>query len=123
MCSRSVVLKTKVICPLPLGVLKHGDVTFEPPLSALVMVYGLVTFEPAEPTCAQCICRLAGDSEALERARDAAAAQTGAKVFRKLRSGDGGTQFFEWTLGPNNLDVDDDVFLEAWAAFAAALES
>ena len=61
---------------------------------------GLVTFEPAEPTCAQCICRLAGDSEALERARDAAAAQTGAKVFRKLRSGDGGGQFFEWTLGP-----------------------
>ena len=84
---------------------------------------GLVSFEPAEPTCAQCICRLAGDSEALERARDAAAAQTGAKVFRKLRSGDGGEPFFEWTLGPNNLDVDDDVFLEAWAAFAAALES
>ena len=71
------------------------------------------SLEPAEPTCASASAGWPAIRGA-RRARDAAAAQTGAVGFRKLRSGDGGGEpFFEWTLGPNNLDVDDDVFLEA----------
>jgi len=78
----------------------------------------VVRFEPSEPTCAQVICRLKGASvEALERARDAAEAATGARVFRRLRRADDGDSFFEWTLGPTHLEVEDAVFLEAWEVF------
>lgn len=60
----------------------------------------------------------------LERARDDVLAETGVKVFSRLRGVDGGgfngrpgECYFEWNLGPANGSVEDSVFVDAWKAF------
>ena len=70
---------------------------------------GLVTFEPAEPRCASASAGWPAIRRRSSRARRGGA--DGRQGLPQAAERRRRQQFFEWTLGPNNLDVDDDVFL------------
>lgn len=100
---------------------------------------GALTFVPESPACSQCHCFLgAGYSlEALDRARDAVDMGLGARVYERLRDAndalclsrpkdvdDAALGFvFEWSLGPEHLDVPDETFILAWRAFFRELRT
>ena len=50
-------------------------------------------------------------------APDARQHHRGGPGLEKEEGGVGGEHFFEWCLGPAHVEVDDDVFVEAWTAF------
>ena len=78
---------------------------------------------------------LRGETTNLESARDALQAETGARLFGGLRpvpahlrlrfEQEGRTPdewvYFEMTVGPGHLEVEDEVFREAWAFFFKAI--
>ena len=102
---------------------------------------------PAEPTCCQAHVRIgcgAGCGEgldkaamvaALDAARDSVEAALGVRVYNRLVGtvANGGGQrdeasdppewWFEWTLGPAHVEMEDETFIEAWAAFFRALRT
>lgn len=60
----------------------------------------------------------------LERARDDVLAEKGIKVFNRLRGTNGegfngrpGECYFEWNVGPLNVSIPDELFVEAWTSF------
>lgn len=98
---------------------------------------GVLTFVPETPTCCQSHVFL-GEGftlDALDAARDAVDAEHGRRVYERLRSADDplclsrpvdatSTPFyFEWSLGPAHVEVDDSVFVDAWRAFFVTLRS
>ena len=82
-------------------------------------------FVPETPHCCQTHCYLRGSAAALDAARDAVEASLGLRVYERLRGiacGDGGSEcYFEWTLGPSHLELEDEVWLTAWSAFFHAV--
>jgi len=94
-----------------------------------------VFLQPAEPACPQVMCFLRGDVAALELARDTLQERTGERLFggvrpvpphlRKRLEAEGRVvadwNYFEMTVGPQHLGMDDLVFQKAWEAFFSAL--
>lgn len=104
---------------------------------------------PAEPTCCQAHVRIGGGEgffdesldeaamlAALDAARDSVEAALGVRVYSRLvgtvavggrqpEDGGGGSPewWFEWTLGPAHVEMEDEVFVGAWAAFFRALRT
>ena len=85
----------------------------------------LVRFEPAVPQCCHAHCYLKGSAEQLDAARDAALAETGVRIYRKLRCVGVGPNreecYFEWVVGPEQLKLSEDLIMQAWDSFLRAL--
>ena len=83
------------------------------------------------PQCCMTHVHLRYSAAELEAARDRAAEATGLRVFHRLRgasylpAGDAGAawEYFEWSVGPLNLAIEDGRVGEAWSAFLDALAS
>eukprot|EP00965_Chrysotila_dentata_P239141 6202921-Pleurochrysis_carterae.AAC.1 len=62
----------------------------------------------------------------LDAARDEVLAELDIKLYNKLRAcgvGPGKDEcYFEITVGPNNIEIPDDVFVHAWSCFFEALQ-
>jgi len=86
---------------------------------------GRVRFEPAEPQCCHAHCYLRGSAAQLDAARDSALAETGVRIYRRLREegvgADGDECYFEWVIGPEQLSLSEELILRAWATFLGAL--
>ena len=75
----------------------------------------------------------AHDAAALDAARDAVEAERGVRLYGRLvgetppgsHAVEGGPpeQYFELSLGPAHVELDDAVFVEAWTAFFEALRA
>ena len=67
---------------------------------------------------------LTGSCKALDAARDATIKSHGISVFDRTRGpgvGDGSEQCFEFKMGPRNMAVPNDVFVNGWLAFVQQL--
>jgi hypothetical protein len=94
-----------------------------------------VFLQPAEPACPQVMCFLKGDAAMLGLARDALQERTGERLFggvrpvpphlRKRLEAEGRVveewYYFEMTVGPQHLGMEDIVFQKAWEGFFRAL--
>ena len=84
-----------------------------------------IRFEPSEPECCHAHCYLLGSSDDLDAARDAALRETGVRIYCRLRGEGVGAErsecYFEWVVGPEQLELSDELVLGAWAAFLRAL--
>jgi hypothetical protein len=115
--------KTKAIAAAVLGAAKASECE------------DAVFLQPAEPACAQVQCFLRGDAATLGLARDALQERTGERLFggvrpvlshlRKDLEAEGRVvedwNYFEMTVGPQHLKMDDLVFRKAWEAFFRSL--
>ena len=79
-------------------------VRFDPPVPQTNMVHGYLEFP----------------YDVCVNALDAAERQTGIRVLSRLRTSEIGCKF-EWVMGENNSDIDDEIFVSGWDAFARAL--
>jgi len=84
----------------------------------------LVAFDPPTPQAAMVHCYLAGDRDELERHHDEAAAESGVRLWNRIRgaghpSPDAAAPrvYFEWSVGPGNVDVPDASVRAGWLAF------
>ena len=93
-------------------------------VSAALAGTSRVRFVPAVPECAQVHVYLTGSCKALDAARDATIKSHGISVFDRTRGpgvGDGSEQCFEFKMGPRNMAVPNDVFVNGWLAFVQQL--
>ena len=85
----------------------------------------LIRFVPPVPECAQVHVYLAGSCAVLDAARDATIVSHGISVFDRTRGpgvmGDGSEQCFEWKMGPRNMAIPTEAFVEGWLAFVQHL--
>ena len=93
---------------------------------------------PAEPQSCQahaCIAAGGATEAAMDAARDAVEAECGVRLYGRLLGrppeppaardgGSGGDEeaaaeehYFEWHIGPGHVELDDALFVEAWASF------
>ena len=93
---------------------------------------------PAEPQSCQahaCIAAGGATEAAMDAARDAVEAECGVRLYGRLLGrppeppaardgGSGGDEeaaaeehYFEWHIGPGHVELDDSLFVEAWASF------
>uniref|UniRef100_A0A7S4AYD4 Uncharacterized protein n=1 Tax=Chrysotila carterae TaxID=13221 RepID=A0A7S4AYD4_CHRCT len=105
----------------------HKLRTLAPQLSRTAASHGgSLRFVPAEPQCCQAHCYIRGSAEQLDAARDEVLAELDIKLYNKLRAcgvGPGKDEcYFEITVGPNNIEIPDDVFVHAWSCFFEALQ-
>jgi len=83
----------------------------------------ILRFEPRVPQSAMVHGYLKGDADALEQIHAVVQRENGVKLWNRLR-GRGHPQddganwcYFEWSIGPGNLDVDERDAAPAWAKF------
>jgi len=85
----------------------------------------ILRFDPGVPQSAMVHAYLKGDADTLERIHGMVQQETGVKLWNRLRGrghpqDDGATwSYFEWSIGPGNLDVDEADVTPAWAKFFA----
>jgi len=82
---------------------------------------GVFRFQPPVPTSPFVHFYIRATRESIERARDKVQEATGIVVFPSLRETRGDESYWEWKMGPNNLSIPDDKFVEGWTCFLAVL--
>jgi len=97
----------------------------------------MLCFQPEVPTCCQLQCFLLGEAAELQAARDDVQEQTGERLFGGLRHTPlhlrkrfqamgrvpEDWMYFELTVGPQHLEIDDSVFEKAWSRFFEAVRA
>lgn len=88
-------------------------------------------FEPPVPqSCmVHCYIRTGVSMAELDAAHEEAAAATGVRLWNGLRGtgygpdgGESGGWYFEWSMGPDNCQIDTDRMLEGWKALGASMQ-
>ena len=79
-----------------------------------------VRFDPPMPTSTMVHCYVKGTAASLNNAQEAAKEKTGVQLWNSLRGqgyGDPGWCYFEWSMGPGNMDVALEDVERGWRQF------